>query len=223
MAQRRPRRRRRPLRSASPRSRWCRRRNRRPARSPARSACGRTKPAPSGSNTQGHVREPGLGEGGAKAHRRARRRDSPAKRTGRPTTRSERRDGTSPMQRREEARDQALERETPLVNARLGKTAMREIGLHRHDQAALERVVEVGLNRRRAGGVVQHAAARQLLVPETQDRAEHISVVVPSIGWRRAVTEPSLLQHGDDAVGRAEVDADGQGACGTGLVGRAGA
>ena len=103
----------------------------------------------------------------------------------------------------EEAADQALHREGVAEDAGLREALLRQVGLHRHDQPAVERVLEVGVDRLGAGGVPEHAARGGVLGPEAQDGTEHVAVGVALRG-HAAVS----VQQGHDAVGGAEIDAD---------------
>ena len=94
---------------------------------------------------------------------------------------------------------QCLQRERAAHDLGAAEAALRQVGLHGHDQARVLGVVQVGRHRSWPRGVAQHSA----LGPEAQDCPEHLQPR-PLRLQHRAVR----VQHGDDAVGRAEIYAD---------------
>ena len=103
----------------------------------------------------------------------------------------------------QEAADQALQREGMAEDAGLGEAALRQVGLHRHDQPAVERILQIGGDRFGAGFLSQLGAAAAWLGPETQDGAEYVERCVAARGHAAVI-----LADRDDAVGGAEIDAD---------------
>ena len=133
--------------------------------------------------------------------------NSPAKRTGRPTMTRGTRPGVG-QQRLQEPADQALERERAAEDARLGEAPLREVCLHRHDQAAVQRVLEIG---RRSPPVLPPRAAgcgRGPPRPRSTAPSGTRRAVRASPAWRARRHAAVLVQQRDDAVGGAEIDAD---------------
>ena len=115
----------------------------------------------------------------------------------------------------EEQRDHLLQPPGRTEDAGLGEAALREVAFHRHDQPALERILEIGLDGRRSRRMPRLPAGA---VPEAEHGAEHLAGRV-----LESLAAAIRAQPGDDAIGRAEIDADrrAHGRGGLGAAGRA--
>ena len=103
------------------------------------------------------------------------------------------------QQAAQERGDQRLQRERTAHDLGAAEAALRQIGLHGHDETRVLGVVEVGRHCERPGGV----AWRPALGQEAQDGPEPVQP--------RRLCNPHRavrLRHGDDAVSRAEIYAD---------------
>ena len=103
----------------------------------------------------------------------------------------------------EKAADQALQGEPVAEYAGLGKTPLRKVGLHRHDQAAVQRIFEVCGDRLEAGFVTKDAAGRRILGPEAENGTDDLQGSAVLRGHAAII-----VQEGHNAVGGAEIDAD---------------
>jgi hypothetical protein len=113
-------------------------------------------------------------------------------------------------QRGEEPRHQRLQRHGATEQPGLAERGLRQIALHRHDQPAFARIVEIGLDRRLTDRILQSGASR--LGPQAQQRAAGLAVgLVAMAEAQGAGGAVRRRQHGD-AVGGAEIDPEPGGA-----------
>jgi len=104
-------------------------------------------------------------------------------------------------ERAQELRHQVGQGKAAAEDACLHEAVLCQIGLHRHDQPAVEWIVEIGGDRSRAGGVMQSVPCPPLLGPEAQHRAEQL------VGTDDGAARDTIgAKQRDDAVGGAEIN-----------------